>query len=50
MSNSPDPRTLKICKKELAKNGEGKEEERGKAPADIEQQMGRYRELIRRLS
>jgi hypothetical protein len=50
MSNSPDPRTLKICEKELAKLEKGKKKNGGKAPADIEQQMGRYRELIRRLS
>jgi hypothetical protein len=48
VSKSPDPRTLKICKKELAKME--KEKKKGNAPADIEAQMARYRELIRRLS
>lgn len=50
MSKSPDPKTLKRVQKDLDKLEKGKKKNGGKAPAHIEAQIGRYRELIRRLS
>lgn len=49
MAKSPDPKTLKRCQNELTKL-EKKKKARGGAPAHIENQMDRLRELIRRLS
>jgi hypothetical protein len=50
MSNSPDPRTLKICEKELKKLERQKKLCGGKAHKNVNDQIERYRELIRRLS
>lgn len=47
---SPDPKTLKRVQKELAKLEKKKKAHGGKAPDHIEKLMGRYREMIRRLS